>query len=71
MPGCSEESETIYKNFLDSEDYEMADELVHYMDAARRKTWKETTSNTDFKNTSRKAWSLLKKLCASQHVIQQ
>lgn len=70
IPGWSEQSEQLYQDFVDSGDPEIADDLLSSLDAGRRLKWIETTTNTDFKHSSRKAWNLLKKLGASQPVTQ-
>ncbi|XP_030753295.1 uncharacterized protein LOC115880253 [Sitophilus oryzae] len=68
IPGWSSHSEDLYKNFLRSKDPEIGDELLHSLDAARRTRWIETTESLNFQHSSRKAWSLLKKLGASNPV---
>jgi hypothetical protein len=62
IPGWSRRSEDLYKDFNQSGDREIADELVASLDAARRQKWMETMETLDFKTSSRKAWSLLRKL---------
>lgn len=62
IPGWNSETEELYQEFQNSGDPEVADELLNRLDMERRKKWEETTSNTDFKRSSRKAWSLLRKL---------
>ncbi|KAG5862943.1 hypothetical protein JTB14_023340 [Gonioctena quinquepunctata] len=41
---------------------EIADNLLHNLNAVRREKWTDTVSNLDFKRSSRKAWSLFRKL---------
>ncbi|KAG5885687.1 hypothetical protein JTB14_001968 [Gonioctena quinquepunctata] len=48
--------------FLESGDQQIADELLHTLDAARRENWMRTVENLDFKRSSRKAWDLLRRL---------
>lgn len=62
IPGWNEDCENQYQAFLDSNDQEIADELLHNLDVARRERWMETVQALDFKTSSRKAWSLLRKL---------
>lgn len=62
IPGWDEQCETQYQAFLASNDQEIASELLHSLDAARRGRWVETVQALDFKTSSRKAWSLLRKL---------
>ncbi|XP_060534517.1 uncharacterized protein LOC132706936 [Cylas formicarius] len=62
VPGWNENSDRLYQQFLDSGDGEIADELLHSLDKARRDKWTSTVESLDFKKSSRKAWSLLRKL---------
>ncbi|XP_060524498.1 uncharacterized protein LOC132700921 [Cylas formicarius] len=61
VPGWNENSDRLYQQFLDSGDGEIADELLHSLDKARRDKWTSTVESLDFKKSSRKA-SLLRKL---------
>lgn len=62
VPGWTDECEKEYQRFLESGDREIADDLLLKVDAARREMWTETVEGLDFKISSRKAWSLLRKL---------
>lgn len=62
IPGWTQQSEELYKKFCDTNENEIADELLHSIDAARRAEWTETVESLDFRTSSRKAWSLLRKL---------
>jgi hypothetical protein len=62
VPGWNERSEALYKEFKQSGEREIADDLVTSLDTARRQKWVETMESLDFKTSSRKAWSLLRKL---------
>lgn len=62
IPGWNEETETLYQEFIVSGDSEIADELLHSLDSARRDKWTSTVEELDFKTSSRQAWSLLRKL---------
>jgi hypothetical protein len=62
IPGWSKKSEDLYKEFVESGDSEIADDLVTSLDLARRQKWMETMESMDFKTSSREAWSLLRKL---------
>lgn len=53
---------TLYDQFLESEEQEIADELLLSLNAARREKWSTTVESLNFKKSSRKAWSLLRKL---------
>lgn len=65
IPGWNERSEELYREFLESGDREIANELLHSLDAARQQKWSETVENLDFTKSSRKAWALLRKLGSS------
>ncbi|KAG5870121.1 hypothetical protein JTB14_000097 [Gonioctena quinquepunctata] len=41
---------------------EIADELLHSLDAARREKWTETIENLNFQTSIRQAWALSRKL---------
>ncbi|XP_072384497.1 uncharacterized protein [Diabrotica undecimpunctata] len=62
IPGWSHNSEELYQNFLESGDQELADELLHSLDAARQQKWTETVESLNFQTSSRQAWTLLRKL---------
>ncbi|XP_028141425.2 uncharacterized protein LOC114335393 [Diabrotica virgifera virgifera] len=62
VPGWTETCEDLYAKFLESGDREIADELLHNIDKARRQKWIKTVENLDFKKSSRQAWSLLWKI---------
>lgn len=65
IPGWNEHSEHLYEEFKESGDQEVADNLLHSLDTARRDRWIETVENTDFHRSSRKAWTLLRNLGGS------
>lgn len=69
IPGWSNTSEILYPEFLESAEQEIVDELLHNLDAARRQKWMETVEALDFKQSSRKACSLLRKLGSSNVLI--
>ncbi|KAG5899816.1 hypothetical protein JTB14_010255 [Gonioctena quinquepunctata] len=50
IPGWNERSEELHNQFLESSDQEIADELLHTLDAARRENWMRTVENLDFEN---------------------
>lgn len=62
VPGWSQNSEDLYQNFLETGDQEVADELLHSLDAARKQKWVEMVESMNFQTSSRQAWSLLRKL---------
>ncbi|KAG5898137.1 hypothetical protein JTB14_033994 [Gonioctena quinquepunctata] len=65
IPGWTEESERLYEEFCEDGRQEIADELLHSIDTARREKWTKTVENLDFQKSSRQAWSLLRKLGSS------
>lgn len=60
--GWSATSESLYQEFLETGDQEVAEELLHSFDAARRKRCVETVESLDLKTSKWKAWFLLRKL---------
>lgn len=62
IPGWNKETEGCYQILLQSSDPEIADDLLYSLDAARCKKWKQYTESLNFNKSSRKAWSLLRKL---------
>lgn len=62
IPGWSEQCEHLYEEYSQSGDSDIADDLLHELDAARRLRWSETVQSLDFKHSSRRAWKLLRRL---------
>ena len=48
-------------------DTEVADHLIESLDAARCRRWEETTEQMNFTKSSRKSWSLIRRLGAAQN----
>lgn len=67
IPGWDEACEVLYEDFQRNGEKDVADELLHKLDEARQNRWKETIDTLDFRYSSRKAWSLLKKLGRIPH----
>lgn len=67
IPGWNAESDRLFAEFETAGDMEVAEELIQSLDDARREKWRETVENIDFKKSSRKAWSLLRRLGSSSH----
>lgn len=65
VPCWTEESTRLYNEFEASGDTEIADDLLQYLDNARRQRWMDSVEKMDFKHSSRKAWSLLRRVGAS------
>lgn len=68
IPCWNDTSERLYKDFLENGRTEVADNLLHSLNDSRRQKWIETVENLDLKHSSRRAWSLMKKLGDSTHV---
>ncbi|KAG5893755.1 hypothetical protein JTB14_001200 [Gonioctena quinquepunctata] len=62
IPGWSQNSDELYQHFLETGDQEIADELLHSLDAARREKWTEIVESLNFQTSSRQAWALSRKL---------
>ncbi|XP_072392313.1 uncharacterized protein [Diabrotica undecimpunctata] len=71
IPGWTEPSEKLYEEYCEDGKQEIADELLHSIDAARRGKWIQTVENLDFQKSSRRAWSLLRKLGSSNPPVRQ
>lgn len=62
IPGWNTESDQLYKEFLESGQSEIAEDLLYSLELNRKKKWMNTVENMDFRKSSRKAWNILKKL---------
>jgi Reverse transcriptase (RNA-dependent DNA polymerase)/Endonuclease/Exonuclease/phosphatase family len=62
IPGWSAESDRLYQEFLQSEDPEIAEDLLYSLDTRRQEKWINTMNSLNFTHSSRKAWGLLRKL---------
>ena len=62
VPGWNPECTELYDKFVESQDQSYADDLMKSLDETRKQKWFDCTSKIDFKHSSRKAWSLLRKL---------
>lgn len=65
IPGWSLEYENLLTQYNETGDPEIADELLQTMDDARRYRWNRVVQEMHFTKTSRKPWSILKKLRAA------
>lgn len=70
IPGWNQESNQLYKEFLESGDNNIATELLESLDNSRAEKWKRTTENIDFTHASTKAWCLLRKLGGSNSIVE-
>lgn len=62
IPGWTAEMEELFKQYEESNDPEIADELLELLMAAKRAKWDKSTSEMCFKHSSRKSWALLRRL---------
>lgn len=65
IPGWNEQSDVLYNEYMDTGNHEVAEELLRSLDASRKQKWTETVEKLNFQHSSRKAWSLLRKLGGS------
>jgi len=61
-----EEAKALLEEYETSGVLDIADQLIESLDAARRARWEESTAQMNFTHSSRKSWSLLRRLGASQ-----
>jgi len=71
IPGWSQECEDLYKDFSSTGNQETADLLLQNLDKARRDKWVKTVEGLNFTHSSRKAWSLLRKLSTGKNINNQ
>lgn len=62
IPGWNEESNRLKEEYDENSSKEKATELLQSLDAARRERWINTVEGLNFNHSSRKAWSLIRKL---------
>ena len=65
-PCLDAECQALLKEYEESGEPDIADHLIESLDAGRRKRWVESVENIDFTHSSRKGWSLIRRLGASQ-----
>lgn len=65
VPCWNSETERLYKEFCESGENEVADELIHSLDNARKEKWLKTVESMNFTHSSRKAWSVIRRLGAA------
>ena len=61
-----EEAKALLEEYETSGDPDIADQLIESLDAARQARWEKSTAQMNFTHSSRKSWSLLRHLGASQ-----
>lgn len=62
IPGWSQECTELYKQYVESHETEVADELFQCLDSAKKEKWHALRDQMSFQHASKKAWSLLTKL---------
>jgi len=62
VPGWNYECETLYTSFKRLGNYEYAKKTLDALNNQRRERWIQLVEKTDFKHSSRKAWSLIRRL---------
>ncbi len=62
IPGWTPEMDEMLREFEESGDPEIGDELLELLMAAKRTKWEKSTSEMNFKHSSRKSWNLMRKL---------
>lgn len=66
VPCWGEETDRLYREFKESGNQQLADDLLRSLDDARRQRWCETVESMTFARSSRKPWSLIRKLGAAR-----
>ena len=66
IPCLNEECQVLLDQLEETGDTEVADHLIESLDAARCRHWEETTEQMNFTKSSRKSWSLTRRLGAAQ-----
>lgn len=62
IPCWEEDADRLYAEFQETEDPEVAKELLKSLDIARKQRWIETVESIDLSHSSRQGWSLIRKL---------
>lgn len=65
VPCWNLETERLYKEYCESGDSEVADDLIHSLDNARKVKWLKTVEEMNFTRSSRKAWAVIRRLGAA------
>jgi len=65
-PCLDEGCQDLLKQYKESGDPDIADHLIESLDVARRHHWEELTSKMNFTHSSRKSWTLIRRLGVAQ-----
>lgn len=71
IPCWDEDSDRLFEEFRETEDPEIAKELLKSLDEARKKKWIATVESIDMTHSSRRGWSVIRKLGGSSRVNRQ
>ena len=61
VPGWNSKCSELYENYVESDNVDYGRELLEELNSCRKKKRIGNIQEMDFKHSSRKAWSLLKK----------
>lgn len=65
IPCWTAESDRLYDEFCRSGDPDVADDLLHSLDNSRNEKWMKSVQEMNFTHSSRKSWSLIRRLGAA------
>ena len=71
IPCWTNESEALFKQYKENGDPDTSKKLMTSLKEGRCKRWSEETAALDFTPSSRRAWSLLRKLGGATHSKRQ
>lgn len=71
VPGWSDACSTLYNEFVQSNDPEIADNLLSLLDSIKKEKWHKSMESLDFTHSSRKSWNTLKKLGSSAPIYKK
>lgn len=71
IPCWDKSTETLYVKYQKNGDPEMGKQILEELNESRKEKWKDLTSQMSFTHSSRKAWSLLRKLGAASNICKE
>lgn len=69
IPCWNKNTETLYKEYEKTGNPDLGSQILHSLHDERRERWESTTKNMDFTTSSRKGWSLLRRLGAATPIL--